>query len=147
MADSKTAKANGESTVNSQIQDSVDQVREAVTGLGVSESQSQSLADQIMTQAVGLAMQNAVAQQQQTYVLRNAVTSAAAKAILESSPEEAIQLAKEALSGDDVVATLSGLKKLMDEVRGQASGAPPAADGSDEGGSKQESPKRSGKRS
>jgi len=103
-----------ETTVNSQITDAVSQINEAVSGS--SESQARAMADLVMAHAIGLAMQNAVAQQQQAYILRNAVTTAAARAILESSPEEALRFAREALSGDDVAQTLERLGDLMSGV-------------------------------
>ncbi len=88
-----------------------------------------NIARQVMTHAVGLAMENAVSQQQQTYILRNAITTAAAKAILETSPEQALQFAKEALSGEDVVSSLSGLTDLLEKVQqGGRSGQTPDAD-------------------
>jgi hypothetical protein len=115
MADEKP-----ETAVNNQITDSVSQVNETVQG--ASQSQARAMADQVMAQAIGLAMQNAVAQQQQAYILRNAVTTAAARAILESSPEEALRFAREVLSNDDVSQTLDRLKKLMDDVYGSKAG-------------------------
>ncbi len=86
-----------------------------------SEEFTQTLTQQIMVNAVGLAIQNAVAQQQQNYILRNAMTTAAARAMLESSlsPEDIMKFAKDALSGEDVISTLSGLKDLMDKVSSQ----------------------------
>lgn len=102
------------SAVNSQITDAVKQINASI--LGNAEALGQAMAQQIMSQSIALAMQNAVAQQQQMYTLRNAVTAAAVKAILEASPEEALQFAREALSGEDVVQTLSSLKDLMDSV-------------------------------
>ncbi|QSX77902.1 RebB family R body protein [Agrilutibacter solisilvae] len=104
-----------ESTVNSQITDAVTQVNETIAG--ASGSQARALADQVMAHAVGLAMQNAVAQQQQAYILRNAVTTAAARAILQSSPEEALRFAREVLSSDDVAQTLERLGEVMSGVQ------------------------------
>jgi len=109
-----------ESAVNDQITDSVNQVSETV--IGESKASSHAMAQQIMAHAIGLAMQNAVHQQQQLYVLRNAATSAAVKAILQSEPGDAVKFAKEALSADDVVSTISRLKNLMDELT--SSGSP-----------------------
>ena len=86
-----------------------------------SDEFTQTPTRQIMVNAVGLAMQNVVAQQQQNYILQNAMTTAAARAMLESSlpPEDIMKFAKEALSGEDVVSTLSGLDDLMDKVSRQ----------------------------
>jgi hypothetical protein len=79
----------------------------------------------VLAHAVGLALYNAVAQQQQIYTLRNAVTTAAAKAILDSDPERALSFADEALTDRDVVATLSGLREVMQDLTGAfASGKP-----------------------
>jgi hypothetical protein len=103
-----------ETTVNSQITDAVSQAGETVAGS--SQAQARAMADQVMAQAIGLAMQNAVAQQQQAYILRNAVTTAAARAILESSPEEALRFAREVLANDDVATTLERLTKLMNDL-------------------------------
>jgi hypothetical protein len=103
-----------ETTVNSQITDAVSQINEAVGGSA--ESQARAMADQVMAHAIGLAMQNAVPQQQQAYILRNAVTTAAARAILESSPEEAMRFAREVLSGDDVAQSLERLGDLMNGI-------------------------------
>jgi len=100
-----------DTTVNSQITDAVTQVTASV--LGSSEAQARALADQVMAHAVGLAMQNAVAQQQQAYILRNAVTTAAARAILASSPEEALRFAREVMASDDVAQTLERLGALL----------------------------------
>ena len=60
---------------------------------------------------------NAVAQQQQAYILRNAVTTAAARAILQSSPEEALRFAREVLSSDDVAQTLERLGEVMGGIQ------------------------------
>ncbi|GAB3355775.1 RebB family R body protein [Lysobacter tyrosinilyticus] len=100
-----------ETTVNSQITDAVSQVDAVV--VGSAESQARAMADQMMAHAIGLAMQNAVAQQQQAYILRNAVTTAAARAILESSPEDALRFAREVLAGDDVAQTIERLGDLL----------------------------------
>lgn len=97
--------------VNSQIIDAVTQVNETVGGS--SEALARAMADQVMAQAIGMAMQNAVAQQQQLYILRNAVTTAAARAILDSSPEEALRFASEALNSDDIAQTLERLSALV----------------------------------
>jgi hypothetical protein len=66
-------------------------------------------------------MQNAVAQQQQLYILRNAVTTAAARSILDSSPEDALRFASEALNSDDIAQTLERLSAL---VKGGPTGKP-----------------------
>lgn len=108
-----------DTTVNSQITDAVTQVTASV--LGSSEAQARAMADQVMAHAVGLAMQNAVAQQQQAYILRNAVTTAAARAILESSPEEALRFAREVMASDDVAQTLERLGALLGQANASGS--------------------------
>jgi hypothetical protein len=104
-----------EDAVNDQIADAVAQINRTIGE--ASESQARAMADQVMAHAVALAMQNAVAQQQQAYILRNAVTTAAARAILESSPEDALRFAREVLSGDDVAQTLERLGELVGGAR------------------------------
>ena len=89
---------------------------------------NRAVSHSVMAHAVSLAMQNAVAQQQQAYTLINATTTAATQAILDSKIEEAeaaVRLARELLSPDRIVETLSGLKKLMDELELPAE--PPAS--------------------
>lgn len=105
-----------QSTVNDQITDAVSQVRHLLAGFD--DEAGKAIALQVLSHAVGLAIQNAVNQQQQLYTLRNAVTAAAAKAILQSDPERALQLADEALSDRDVVATLNGLRGVMEDLAG-----------------------------
>ncbi len=115
---------------NQQILDALKEIQEALQTLltmGASADQSQAAAQQLASQAISVAMQNAVAQQQQTYILQNAVTAAAAKVILEGSPEDAIRLAREVLSGNDLVPTLNGLKDLMDEVNSPDDASAPEA--------------------
>jgi len=100
--------------VNDQIIDAVTQVNRLLAEGG--DENSQVMARQVMVQAVAMAMQNAVAQQQQAYILRNAATAAAVRAILDASPKEALALVHQKLPGEDVVATLGGLRQLMDEL-------------------------------
>jgi len=103
-----------ESAVNSQISDAVKQIQSMIND--TSNEFSEAVSQQVTAHAVGLAMQNAVAQQQELYILRNAIVTAAANAIIESNPKEAISLAEKVLSGDDIVATISGLKELLDNA-------------------------------
>jgi hypothetical protein len=100
-----------ETTVNSQITDAVAQVNATVGGS--SEALASAMANQIMAHAVGVAIQNAVAQQQHVYMLRNAITTAAARAILDSNPEAALQLAEETLKGNDLADTIERLNALL----------------------------------
>jgi hypothetical protein len=109
--------------LNDQITDAVQQARQLIEGLD--DCTGKAIALQVLAHAVGLALYNAVAQQQQIYTLRNAVTTAAAKAILDSDPERALSFADEALTDRDVVATLSGLREVMQDLTGAfASGKP-----------------------
>ena len=103
-----------ESAVNSQITDAVKQIQSMIND--TSNEFSEAVSQQVTAHAVGLAMQNAVAQQQELYILRNAIVTAAANEIIESNPKEAISLAEKVLSGDDIVATISGLKELLDNA-------------------------------
>jgi len=107
-----------ESAVNSQISDAVKQIHSMIND--TSDEFSEAVSQQVTAHAVGLAMQNAVAQQQELYILRNAIVTAAANAIIESNPKEAMSLAEKVLSGDDIVATISGLKELLDDAETEA---------------------------
>ena len=107
-----------ESAVNSQITDAVKQIQSMIND--TSDEFSEAVSQQVTAHAVGLAMQNAVAQQQELYILRNAIVTAAANAIIESNPKEAMSLAEKVLSGDDIVATISGLKELLDDAETEA---------------------------
>jgi|GEM_PF-2520131 len=100
-------------TVNDQVLDSVKELK-AILG---SSDYGDAFSYQLMAHSVALAMQNTVHQQQQAYVLQNAATSAAVKAIMESDPKEAIELAKQGFSTTPLVDTLKELKGFMDELR------------------------------
>ena len=103
-----------QSKLNDQITDSVAQIEKLIADNG--GAQSKAIADQLTVQALSLAMQNAVAQQQHEYILKNAIVTAAAKAVLKSSPQDALALAEKALSGTDVVSTLASIKDLLGEI-------------------------------
>jgi len=93
--------------------DSIEEIQKMV--FGISDEFYQSASQSMSTHAIGLAMQNAVAQQQEQYILRNSIITAAAKSILESNPKD-INSFVEQLLPDDIVETISGLQKLLDEI-------------------------------
>jgi hypothetical protein len=98
-----------------------DQVIDAIKDLNASlalnaDANVDALSYQLMAHSVALAMQNTVHQQQQAYILQNAATTAAVKAIMESDPKEAIELAKQGFGTEPLVDTLKELKGFMDDL-------------------------------
>lgn len=117
-------------TLNDQIRDAVAQIQ-AMLAASRSET-SLAVSQQLMVNAAALAMLNAVAQQQHAYVVRNAVTAAAARALLESDPEKAVELARELLDDERIGDPLAEVGKLMRELVAAARTAteePAAGDG------------------
>lgn len=106
-----------QTAVNNRDADPVRQTSDLLEG---GAATGPAAAQLLMAHAVGIAMLNVVAQQQQQHILQNALVTAAAKAALESRTEEAVRLAREAMTGMDVVATLRGLKDLMRELMQEA---------------------------
>lgn len=102
------------SKVNAQIIDAIKQVN---AFLGDSDFSLDSISNQLTSQAVGVAMMNIVNQQQQLYTLQNAVTTAAAKSMLNSSPQEAIQLMNEVVKENNLTNSLKDLKQMIDEIK------------------------------
>ena len=102
-----------ESTVNSQITDSITAMRDALNFAKTGDIEV--IGQQVMVQAAGLAMLNAVQQQHQQYILQNTVTTVAVKAMLENDPQEAIKLMNETIQNNSIVETLNGLKSFIDE--------------------------------
>lgn len=135
---------NAESTINSQITDAVSQVDETVTGS--SAATGEAMAQQVMAQAIGLAVQNAVHAQQQLYALRTAATTAAVKAVLQSSPEDALKIAKEMLQGRDLADTLTRLNKLMATVAAAESPAERGGEGRPAAGKRARKPRAAKKK-
>lgn len=101
-------------TVNSQIIDAIKQVNGFLKDSSFS---LESISGQITAQAASIAMMNIVQQQQQLHTLQNAVTAAAAKAMLNSSPQEAIQLMNDVIKENNVTNSLKDLKELMYELK------------------------------
>ena len=104
---------NSGKTVNTQIIDAIKQVNSLLKDSSFSLD---SISNQITTQASSIAMMNIVQQQQQLYTLQNAVTAAAAKAMLNSSPQEAIQLMNDVIKENNVTNSLKDLKELIDSL-------------------------------
>ncbi|WP_298879083.1 hypothetical protein [uncultured Polaribacter sp.] len=105
---------NSGKTVNSQIIDAIKQVNGFLKDSSFSLD---SISNQITTQAASIAMMNIVQQQQQLHTLQNAVTAAAAKAMLNSSPQEAIQLMNDVIKENNVTNSLKDLKELIDGLK------------------------------
>jgi TPP-dependent trihydroxycyclohexane-1,2-dione (THcHDO) dehydratase len=102
-------------SVNDQVIDAIKDLNSAMAG--DADANVDALSYQLMAHSVALAMQNTVHQQQQAYVLQNAATTAAVKAIMESDPKEAIELAKQGFGTAPLVDTLKELKGFMDDLR------------------------------
>ena len=107
-------KSNSGKTVNSQIIDAIKQVNGFLRDSSFSLD---SISGQITTQAAGLAMMNIVQQQQQLHTLQNAVTAAAAKVMLNSNPQDAIQLMNEVIKENNITNSLKDLKELMNCIK------------------------------
>lgn len=99
--------------VNSQVIDTIKQVN---TFLKNSDYSLDSISNQLATQSAATAMINIVNQQQQLYTLQNTVTTVAAKAMLESSPQEAVQMMNEVVKDNNLANSLKELKELMNEL-------------------------------
>lgn len=102
-------------TVNDQVLDAIKDLN-SVLATNI-DANTDALTHQLMTHSVALAIQNTVHQQQQAYILQNAATTAAVKAIMETDPKEAIELAKQGFSAAPLVDTLKELKGFMDELQ------------------------------
>jgi hypothetical protein len=114
MADPKNNEQSGNGRgVNSQILDAIKQVNNFLKDSSFSLD---SISDQLATQAAGIAMLNIVNQQQQLYTLQNAVTTVAAKSMLNSNPQEAIQMMNEVVKDNNLTNSLKELKELMNEL-------------------------------
>lgn len=100
--------------VNGQIIDAVKQVNNFLKDSNFSLD---SISNQLAVQAAGLAMLNIVNQQQQLFTLQNAVTTAAVKSMLNSSPQEAMQIMNEAVKDNNLANSLKELKELMSELK------------------------------
>jgi hypothetical protein len=98
------------SSVNSQV---IDSIKEINGLLEDGSSNLNAISNQILTQAAGMAMLNVVNQQQQLFMLQNTVTTVAAKAILESSPLEAIKLMDDVVNNNNTAASIKELQELI----------------------------------
>lgn len=101
------------STVNSQIIDSIKEINKILSEEG---GDVKTIANQVLAQAISMAMLNIVNQQQQMYILQNAVTTAATKAMLDSSPEEAVKLMNSVMENNSGAKDLKDLKDLLAEL-------------------------------
>jgi L-lactate utilization protein LutB len=104
----------GAENVNEQIIDAIKQVN---AFLKESDFSLDSISNQLAVQVAGLAMINIVNQQQQLYTLQNAVTATAAKAMLASSPQEAVQMMNEIVKENNLTNSLKDLKQLIKEIK------------------------------
>ena len=104
------------SSVNSQVIDSIKEINSLLKEGGTNLS---AMSNQLLTQATGLAMLNVVNQQQQLFMLQNTVTTVAAKAMLESSPLEAVKLMDDVIKNNNAASSIKELQELMNEMRNE----------------------------
>ena len=104
------------SSINSQV---IDSIREINSLLGDGSKNLNTISNQILTQAAGMAMLNIVNQQQQLFMLQNTVTTVAAKAILESSPLEAVKLMDDVINSNNTATSIKELQELMNEINNE----------------------------
>lgn len=109
-----TTNNSGSEKVNAQVIDAIKQVN---SFLKESDFSLDAIANQLTVHAVGVAMMNIVQQQQQLYTLQNAVTMAAAKSMLNSSPQEAVQLMHDVVKENNLMSSLQELKELLNEIK------------------------------
>lgn len=116
MSDSNTNDINFEgnsSFVNSQV---VDSIKEINNLLEEGRGSLTSISGQILTHAAGMAMLNVVNQQQQMFMLQNTVTTVAAKAMLETSPVEAVKLMEEVMNNNNTASSIKELQELVNQL-------------------------------
>ncbi|ARV15199.1 RebB family R body protein [Polaribacter sp. SA4-12] len=101
------------SSVNSQV---IDSIKEINNLLEKGSENLTSISKQILTQATGMAMLNVVNQQQQMFMLQNTVTTVAAKAMLVSSPLEAVKLMEEVVKSNNAATSIKELQDLIIEM-------------------------------
>lgn len=104
------------SSVNSQV---IDSIKEINSLLEKGSTNLSAISIQLLTQAAGMAMLNVVHQQQQLFMLQNTVTTVAAKAMLESSPLEAVKLMDDVVKNNNVASSIKELQELMNEMRNE----------------------------
>lgn len=117
---STTNKATDNSTVNSQITDSLKAISDLIKEQ--SNHDLNGMGYQVMTQAAGMAMLNIVNQQQQLHILQNTVVTVAAKAMLESNPEEAVKLMEQTIANNNVAKSIQDLKTIIDDLNASLEG-------------------------
>ena len=111
---SSTNKAADNSTVNSQITDSLKAISDLIKEQ--SNHDLNGMGYQVLTQAAGMAMLNIVNQQQQLHILQNTVVTVAAKSMLESNPEEAVKLMEQTIAHNNVAKSIQDLKTIIDDL-------------------------------
>ena len=111
---SSTNKAADNSTVNSQITDSLKAISDLIKEQ--SNHDLNGMGYQVLTQAAGMAMLNIVNQQQQLHILQNTVVTVAAKSMLESNPEEAVKLMEQTIANNNVAKSIQDLKTIIDDL-------------------------------
>lgn len=104
------------SSVNSQV---IDSIKEINSLLKEGDTNLTSISNQILTQATGMAMLNVVNQQQQLFMLQNTVTTVAAKAMLESSPLEAVKLMDDVIKSNNAANSIKELQTLINELNNE----------------------------
>ncbi len=109
-AESRSAQS---SSVNSQV---IDSIKEINNLLEEGSTNLSAISSQILTQATGMAMLNVVNQQQQLFMLQNTVTTAAAKALLESSPIEAVKLMDDLVKNNNAADSIKELQELINQM-------------------------------
>lgn len=113
MSSDTESSSNNNSSVNSQI---IDSIKEINNLLEDGRTNLTSISNQVLTQATGMAMLNIVNQQQQLFMLQNTVTTVAAKAMLESSPLEAVKLMEEVVKGNNAATSIKELQDLLSNL-------------------------------
>jgi hypothetical protein len=104
------------SSVNSQVIDSIKEINNLLKEGGTNLD---AISNQILTQATGMAMLNVVNQQQQLFMLQNTVTTVAAKAMLESSPLEAVKLMDDVVKNSNAATSIKELQELINEMKNE----------------------------
>jgi len=103
-------------SVNSQVIDSIKEINRVLENGNTNLS---IVSNQLLTQATGMAMLNIVNQQQQLFMLQNTVTTVAAKAMLASSPLEAVKLMDDVVKRNNAASAIKELQELMNEMRNE----------------------------
>jgi len=107
------------SSVNNQVIQTIKQINGL---LKEGEYNLNGVAKQLVIQAAGMAMLNVVNQQQQLYTIQNAATTVAVKEMLNSSPQEAVQIMNETIKNTKLTESIKELKELMENVSANGNG-------------------------